>query len=134
MGALFAERLQARTNQLGSALFIVVPIPVEPESFPAVVDGRHHSVGSLLFDDLDDHSPTVARRICAEQLQETVVPGWQIAPSHDLRGSRFRIANLRESGHKPFVEHSATHHLGPPNAGCSAVPTRTRKCNMIPTL
>ena len=111
MGTLFAERLQARTNQLGSALFIMVPTPIELESFPAVVDGGNHFVGSPLFEDLDDHSPAVAGRIRAEQLHETVVPDWQVAPSHDPRGSRFRIANLRESGHKPFVEHSARHQL-----------------------
>ena len=97
MGTLFAERLQARTHQLGSSLFIVVPTPVELESFPAVVDGGHHFVGSLLFEHLDDHSPAVARRICAEQLHETVVSVWQVAPSRDLCGPRFRIANLRES-------------------------------------
>src|SRR3989337_653458 len=120
MGTLFSERLQACTNQLGSAVFIMIPTPIELDSFPAVVDGRGHLVGSLLFDNLNDHSSTVARRICAKQFHETVVPVWQVSPSGDQRGSRFRIADLRESADKQFVEHSATHRRRPPNGRCSA--------------
>jgi hypothetical protein len=116
VGALLSERLQAYANKLGSALLIMKPTPVVLERFPTVVDSCQHFPGSFLFDHLDDCSSTVARQIRAEHLHETVVPGWQISPFHDQRGSRFRESDVWKSGDKPFVEHSSIPRgLGPPN-------------------